>query len=117
MLWNIIYNKLKSDGFDVYTPGQHKGDCLSPYVVVCPSNTIRLEEFSSNVLYCEVLCYVPQENFSNLEPYVLSVKQSIKHLYPQVRESHFETSGFADSSNKSHMWSIQYQAYQQFFNF
>lgn len=116
MVWDVIYKQLKSNGFEVYTPGQHKGDCLSPYVVVKPSSSMQFNEFSTNVITCDVLCYVPKDNFSHLAPFVAQVKQALKSLFPQVKESHWEFPGFADDSNKSHMWSIQYQSYQKFYN-
>lgn len=116
MIWDVIYKKLKSEEIDVYTPGQHKGDCVSPYVVVKPQMLMQIDDFSSNVIYCDVLCYVPQDHFSTLETFVQEVKSILKKLYPLVQESHVELPGFADDSNKSHMWSIQYEGYQQFFN-
>ena len=29
-----IYDHLVAKGFDVYTPAQHKGECVTPYIVV-----------------------------------------------------------------------------------
>lgn len=116
MIWDVIYNKLKSNKIDVYTPGQHKGDCMTPYVVVKPQSSMQYNEYSTNVIYCDVLCYVPREQFSTLEGFVSEVKAILKSLYPQVKESHMEFPGFNDDSNKSHMWSIQYEGYQKFYN-
>lgn len=117
MVWDVIYDKLKSKNIDVYTPGQHKGDCLSPYVVVKPTSSMQFNGFSTNTLLCDVLCYVPKEHFGQLEPFVTRVKSAMKELYPQVKEAHWEMPNFVDDSNKSHMWSIQYQSYQRFFNY
>lgn len=116
MLWDVIYNKLKSEGIEVYTPGQHKGDCTTNYVVVRPSGTNQFMEYSTDVMYCDVMCYVPLEHFSQLKTFVDRVKGILKKLYPQVKDAHMEVPGFIDDSNKSHMWSIQYQSYRQFFN-
>lgn len=116
MVWNVIYNKLKSKNIDVYSPGQHKGDCMSPYVVVRPSGSNQFMEFSTDVIYYDILCYVPMDHFSQLEPFVLQVKSAMKELYPQIKDAHMEMNGFIDDTNKSHMWSIQYQTYRQFFN-
>ena len=116
MVWDVIYNKLKENNIEVYTPGQHKGDCLSPYVVVRPQDSSQYLEFSTNIIHCEVLCYVPQSQFITLSPFVQSVKGILKTLYPQIKESHYEITGYMDETNKSHMWSVQYQAYQKFFN-
>lgn len=116
MIWDAIYQKLKSKNIDVYTPGQHQGDCISPYAVVRPSGTNQYLDYSTDVIYCDVLCYAPRDHFSQLEPLVIQVKNAIKELYPQVRDAHMELNGFIDDSNKSHMWSIQYLSYRKFYN-
>ena len=115
MLWRVIYQKLKEKEIDVYTPGQHKGDCVSPYVVVRPSGDNQFNDYSSDVMYCDILCYVPINHFSQLEPFVAQVKAAMRELYPQVRDAHMELNGFIDDSNKSHMWSIQYLSYRKFY--
>lgn len=116
MLWKVIYQRLKAEGIDVYEPGQHKGDCVSPYVVTRPSGDQQYMDYSTEVMYCDVLCYVPRDHFSQLDDFVAQVKSALKNLYPQVKESHMEVTGYLDDTNKSYMWSIQYQSYRQFFN-
>lgn len=116
MLWERIYNHLTQKGFDVYAPGQHKGDCLSPYVVVKPSGATQFGEYSSDIIYYDLLVYVPQEHFSQLSVEVAKLKSAMKELYPMLRESHIETPAFTDDTNKSHMWSIQYHTYRKFYN-
>ena len=32
--WQDLYDYLRSKGYEVYSPGQKDGDCLSPYLVV-----------------------------------------------------------------------------------
>ena len=107
--WQNIYKHLKAKGFDVYSPGQHNGDCTAPYVVVRDAGLSRLSEFSSKQARYDLLCYVPQDQFSTLEPYVDDVEAAMKDLYPAVVSMHFRTSSFLDDTVKGHMVSTQYR--------
>lgn len=107
--WANIYRHLKSEGVDVYSPGQHQGECISPYTVLRDAGVNRLEDFSSTRALYEILCYVPQDQYSTLEPYVERVKNSMKKLYPTIVPTHFETPSFLDDTVKGHMISVQYR--------
>ena len=107
--WQNIYRQLKSDGLAVYSPGQHQGDCVSPYVVVKDSGVNPLSSFSSTQALYDVMCYVPQAEFSTLEPYVERVKASMKKLYPAIVATNFHTPSFLDDTVKGHMVSMQYR--------
>lgn len=111
-----IFNHLKSQDFDVYFPGQHKGDCTAPYVVIRPTGSSQFGEFSSDIVNYDLLVYVPQEKFTLLASEVSRLKEAMKLLYPMLRESHMEVPGFSDDTNKSHMWSVQYHSYRKFYN-
>lgn len=111
--WKDIYLHLKNDGFDVYSPGQHEGECLSPYVVVKDAGTTRFGGFSSHKALYEVLCYVPKDTFSQLEPFVQKVKTSMKKMYPMIRSADYETASFYDDTVKGHMVSVQYINYRK----
>lgn len=107
--WQNIYKHLKKSGFDVYSPGQHRGDCTSPYVVIRVAGSNRILDFSSTQTLYDLLCYVPQDRYSTLEPYVESVKDCMKGLYPAIISMHFETPSFLDDTVKGHMISVQYR--------
>lgn len=107
--WQNIYRQLKADGIDVYSPGQHQGDCVAPYTVVRDAGMNPLLGFSSSQALYEVLCYVPQLQFSTLEPYVEQVKTSMKKLYPAIIPTNFQTPSFLDDTVKGHMVSVQYR--------
>lgn len=107
--WQRIYTHLKQNGFDVYSPGQHKGECISPYVVVKDSGLNPLSSFSSTQALYDVMCYVPKEQFSTLEPYVDSVKACMKGLYPSIISTNFQTASYLDDTVKGHMISVQYR--------
>ena len=107
--WQNIYRCLKSSGIDVYSPGQHQGECTSPYVVVKDAGLNPLSNFSSTQALYDIMCYVPQDKFSTLEPYVEQVKQVMKKLYPAIIPVNFQTSSYLDDIVKGHMISIQYR--------
>lgn len=109
-LWQKIYNHLKSRGIDVYSPGQHQGECTSPYTVVKTAGSNQLLDYSSTQPLYDVMCYVPEEFYSRLEPYVETVKGFMKELYPMIVPMEFETASFLDDTVKGHMISIQYRA-------
>ena len=104
-----IYSHLKSEGFDVYCPAQKQGECTSPYVVVKDSGTIKYPGFSSTATTYDVMCYVPKDHFTELEKYVLSVKESLSKLRPMLMPTYTETPSFYDDTVKAHMISMQYR--------
>ena len=107
--WQNIYKHLKSKGFDVYSPGQHQGECIKPYVVLKDAGLNPLSSFSSSQALYDVMCYVPKERFSILEPYVEKVKEAMKGLYPAIIPVYFQTASFLDDTVKGHMISVQYK--------
>lgn len=108
--WQRIYNQLKSDGIDVYSPGQHKGECITPYTVLKDDGTNKHTSFSSVVARYDVLCYVPKEQFSTLESYVESVQASLKKMYPEIKPTYDSTASYLDPDVNGHMVSMQYQS-------
>lgn len=112
--WIDIYRHLKSAGFDVYSPGQHEGECLSPYVVVKDAGASRVGEFSSTKNLYDILCYVPKDQFSQLEGFVSRVEGSMSGLFPMIRPAHYKTASFYDDTVRGHMISVQYINYRKF---
>lgn len=107
--WQRIYLHLKSKGLDVYSPGQHQGECIAPYVVVKDAGLSSLSGFSSSQALYDIMCYVPMKHFSQLELYVDTVKTAMQELYPSIIPMHFQTASFLDDTVKGHMISIQYR--------
>ena len=113
-MFERIYKHLKANGIDVFSVGQHKGDCLSPYVVVKPLGTTPFYDFSTTDNRYDLLCYVPREQFSQLEPFVVKVKNLMKQLEPTIKTTHNETPSYVDDLNNSHMRSVEYVCYKRF---
>ena len=108
-----IYLHLKEQGFEVYFPAQKVGECLSPYVVVKDATTSKYLEYSSTVTYYDLMCYTPKDHFSELEPFVESVKVAMKGLVPMIKPTYSQTQSYYDDSVKAHMISVQYKNYRK----
>lgn len=92
----------------MYSLGQHKGNCDSPYLV--------LRNNGSNLVYnvtdrqYEILIYYPYDRYSGMEEFVDSVKSSMAELLPTVSMVDDETPHYLDDDVKAYMASIIYRA-------
>lgn len=107
--WQDLYSHLKQEGFDVYSPGTKVGECTEPYIVVKNDGVTKHPNFSTDVNLYAVMCYVPKEAYSTLEPFVRSVKESLKKIRPLFKEYGQETGSYYDDDVKAHMCSVEYQ--------
>lgn len=108
-----IFLHLKKSGFKVYYPTQHQGECTEPYVVVKDATTTKYLNFSSTITYYDIMCYVPKDAFSTLEPFLEQVKEAMKGLVPMIKPTYTQTQSFYDDTIKGHMVSVQYKNYRQ----
>lgn len=104
-----IYKHLKDNGIDVYSPAQKKGECKKPYVVVKTGETIQYHQFSSTQTTYDIMCYVPENQYTKLEQYVEKVKGIMAQLNPMIKPLYMETESFFDDTVNAHMVSIQYR--------
>lgn len=108
-----IYDHLKESGFDVYFPAQHQGDCTSDYVVVGYDGAIKVEGISTEQALYSILCYVPKNRYSYLTDFSESVKESLRDLFPLIRQTGNETSGYYAEEIDGHMVSIEYTNFRK----
>ena len=108
-----IYLHLKNEGFEVYFPAQKVGECTSPYVVVRDATTSKYLNYSSTVTYYDLLCYIPKDHFSELEPFVERVKESMKGLVPMILPAYTQSQSYYDDFVKAHMISVLYKNYRK----
>lgn len=111
--WQDIYLHLKKRGLDVYSPGTKTGECTSEYLVVKNDGSSKHVSFSSDVDLYAVLCYVPKDKYSSLEPLVQRVKNIMKGLEPMILPYGSQTPSYYDDSVKAHMISIEYKNYKK----
>uniref|UniRef100_A0AAU8AYR1 Tail completion protein n=1 Tax=Dulem virus 36 TaxID=3145754 RepID=A0AAU8AYR1_9CAUD len=111
-----IYDVLKQNGFDVYFPSQHKGECLSEYVVIKYAGTVNELNVSSERPIYDFLCYVPLDRYSILEQYIYDIKEVLKQLYPLIGYLGNEITSYYDEDVRAHMVSFQYQGIRKIYN-
>lgn len=111
--WQDIFTHLKKAGFDVYSPGMKTGECISEYLVVKNDGSSKHISFSTDVDLYAVMCYVPKEKYSSLEPFVQRVKNSMKGLAPMITPYGSQSPSYYDDSLKAHMVSIEYKNYKK----
>lgn len=111
--WEDIFEQLKKSGFDVYSPGIKTGDCTAPYVVVAIGSSVEHSSFSSDIDLYSVMCYVPKQAYSELEPLVRSIEKSMKELAPMILPYGQKTPSYYDDTIKAHMVSITYKNYKK----
>lgn len=111
--WQDIFLHLKASGFDVYPPGIKVGECISEYVVIKNDGSSRHLQFSTDVDLYSVMCYVPKQKYSTLEPLVQKVKKAMKDLEPMIKPYGSQTPSYYDDSYKAHMVSIEYLNYKK----
>lgn len=108
-----IRENLSKCGFEVYYPTQHTGECLKEYVVVAYSGSTEYAGTSSVMDTYEIMCYVPKNRYSSLIEYVENVRDSMRNIFPLVRETGTQTTSYYDESVNGHMLSIEYVNYRK----
>ena len=111
--WQDIFLHLKKAGFEVYAPGSKVGECLLKYVIVKNNGSSKHSSFSTDIDLYSVMCYVPKEKYSELEPFVQKVKEAMKGLEPMILLYGNQTPSYYDDGVKAHMISIEYKNYKK----
>lgn len=111
--WKDIFRHLKQVGYAVYSPGQKKGECTSPYLVIRDAGASKAMGISSTIQLYEILIYLPENQYSRIEEYVRETEKAMDGMWPMLRPTHFKTTPFYDEQIKGWMTSIQYQNYQK----
>lgn len=111
--WQDIYNHLKKEGFEVYSPEQKVGECTSPYIVVKNDGSYRHQNFSTHRDMYSIECYVPRLEYSKLEVLVMNVKKAMHKLYPMIQDYGQQMPAFYDNTVKAHYITIEYENYKK----
>lgn len=112
--WGDINRHLKSKGYDVYSPGQHEGECTKRYIVLKMSSMTRINTISSGRFLYDLMLYIPKNEYSQFEDFVVGVEQAMKDLEPMIMPMHYRTPSYYDDLVKGHMISIQYRNNRKF---
>lgn len=111
--WGEIFKHLKSQGFDVRSPGQSNGDCKSKYIVVKFDGETGHGEFSTNDTIYSLLCYVPKDRYSMIDDFIREVQKSMKQLEPMIKSNNEVSSSFYDDNFKAYYVSLTYKNYKR----
>ena len=109
-VWQITFEKLQSNGIDVYPPALKKGECTEEYAVLKADGSSQIGTLSSESRYYTVMLYVPKNEYSRLEVFKKIVKEIFsKELSPMLMPTGQESPDFYDDTVKAHMVSITYR--------
>ena len=108
-----IFKHLKKNKIKVHSPTQATGTCKEPYTVIKAAGSDKLFGISTAQHHYDLMCYVPQDEYTTLEPYVDKVEKLMKELEPMIKPTNFRTPSFFDETVKAHMISTQFYNYRK----
>ncbi len=111
--WQDLYKFLEDNGYDVYSPAMHRGDCTSTYVVIKNSTSSKLLNFSTNEDLYDILIYMPKGKYSEIEQTVEDLKECMKGIFPLFRPYGQQTEAYYDDSVKGYMVSVMYSNFKK----
>ena len=103
-----IYKHLKNNGFDVYSIGQHRGICTSPYIVIKENGESEIAGTSLTNDIVELLVYYPIGTYSKLNEYKQSTLYAMK-LLKGIRRVVEPMPTIIDDDKKAYMTSFTYR--------
>lgn len=103
-----VYKHLKSEGFDVYSIGQHKGICTSPYLVIKENGESEVAGTSLINDYIELLIYYPVGRYSELSSYKKRILGVMKYQRG-IRRVIEAMPTIIDDDKKAYMTSFTYK--------
>ena len=111
--WADIFRHLKNKGFDVRPPGQTTGVCKGRYIVVKFNGENEHGNFSTNDTFYGLLCYVPQNNYSDIDCFVRDVQRAMKELEPMILPTNEISCSYFDDKLNAWYVSIGYKNYKR----
>ena len=107
-MFTQIYKHLKDNGFDVYSIGQHRGICASPYIVIKENGESEIAGTSLTNDIVELLIYYPIGTYSKLNEYKQSTLYAMK-LLKGIRRVVEAMPTVIDDDKKAYMTSFTYR--------
>lgn len=109
-VWEIISDTLIENGFDVYPPATHVGECEKEYIVLKQDGSSQIAGYSSEVVYYRFMLYVPREKYSFLDEYTKSVKKVLdEQLYPMIMPTGQSEGDYYDDNYNAHLRAFLYR--------
>lgn len=115
-VWQRVFLYLQRCEVDIYSPGQHQGECVEPYVVLVNGGTQGFNgsnQIGSQLI--DVIVNYPLNNYSGMEPYMANLidllsSEDIKHY---IRYTGEITPVVVDDTSKSYTATLTYQTFQR----
>jgi hypothetical protein len=107
-MFTQIYKHLKNNGFDVYSIGQHKGVCSSPYIVIKENGESEIAGTSLTNDIVEILVYYPVGKYSELSNYKKRILNVMKYQ-KGIRRVIEPMPTIIDDDKKAYMTSFTYR--------
>ena len=107
-MFTEIYEHLKNNGFEVYSIGQHKGICSSPYLVIKENGINEIVGTSLNSEMVEIMIYYPIGSYSKIKEYKRLVLYSMKSI-KGIRRIIESSATIVDDDKKAYTTSFYYQ--------
>jgi len=103
-----IYTHLNSKGLSPYFPGQHKGECTSPFVIIREGTQIpSINTNRTGQRVMDFIIFVPVNSYIAVKPYAEDVRTALKDL-KYLRKTGTETTIITDDEKKAYTTSIEY---------
>lgn len=102
-----LYGFLVDRSIDVYFVGQHKGECVKPYVVLKDGGISSLNG-KAGTKYLDLIFFIPQNRFTAIQDYKELVMGYVKE-FGCFKYTGNETSTVIDDEKKALTFSITYQ--------
>lgn len=111
--WQDIFKHLKDKGYKVYSPGTKLGDCTFRYLVIKFEGSTRLAGISTDDDLYSVLCYVPQQEYSELDSFVQCVKNDMRELEPMILPYGSILPSYYDDAVHAHYATLEYKNHKK----
>ncbi len=111
-----VYEKisrfLQEKGFEVYSVGEHKGFCKTPYLVIKDKGQKPYSKTNVNFQDYEIIVFYPFGTFFQVQPFINQVVETLSQL-PFLKYSQNQTPTVIDPEVRAYTTSLTYTVYKQ----
>ena len=109
-MYEKIWATLEKGNIDVYAPGQHKGECVKPYVVIKDFGESEIAGTALNRNVIDIIIFAPSARYSQVEPFVRLVKNALKELR-ELKDTRYRSPIIIDEDKRAFTTSVRYERY------
>lgn len=101
---------LAGHGIKAYAPGQHRGDCVEPYVVIKDFGQNEIVGTALNRNIIDVIIYAPIARYSQIEGFTQSVKVALREV-KELKDTRYRSPVLVDNDKNAYTTSMRYERY------